>query len=444
MAVAYAVLLAALTVATWGPGTPVWALVALTLSAGACAPPLGPVMRALWSDLMPDREMRQRAFSLDTVAEELLYVVGPLVAGLFIAFGNPALGVGVSALLALAGSLALAYAPITRRDRSDREAAGPAEPGPGAPVGATGPFAPAVVAGGVGVSLGALDLLVVAFAERHHHIAAVAWIQAALSVGSAVGGLAYGARAWRLTSLQRLPLLAVALSVSLGAAGLAPGIFPLAVAVGCGRPLRRPHAVHRLHGRGRVRHAGDPGPGGHMGQQRLQRGQFRRYDSRGPGPGPLSALAVLRRGGPPHTGLVPPGHHHAPPLRPDQPRRRPVKAPTTAPGPSLTARFRAAEAGRFGARVRVLACVSEVVAARARVRDESGERVGREEQRRALGVLGVADRDGAVRGTGQVRRLNAVVARAAVGGPEPVGDTGERRSRNSTEVSRHSVISRAR
>ncbi|WP_328915417.1 MULTISPECIES: MFS transporter [unclassified Streptomyces] len=233
MAVAYAVLLAALTVATWGPGTPVWALVALTLSAGACAPPLGPVMRALWSDLMPDREMRQRAFSLDTVAEELLYVVGPLVAGLFIAFGNPALGVGVSALLALAGSLALAYAPITRRDRSDREAAGPAEPGPGAPVGATGPFAPAVVAGGVGVSLGALDLLVVAFAERHHHIAAVAWIQAALSVGSAVGGLAYGARAWRLTSRQRLPLLAVALSVSLGAAGLAPGIFPLAVAVGC-------------------------------------------------------------------------------------------------------------------------------------------------------------------------------------------------------------------
>lgn len=53
MATVYAALLATLAAATWGSGTSPWTLLVLTLSAGACAPPLGPVMRALWSDRMP-------------------------------------------------------------------------------------------------------------------------------------------------------------------------------------------------------------------------------------------------------------------------------------------------------------------------------------------------------------------------------------------------------
>lgn len=254
MATVYAALLAALTVATWGPGAPPWTLLVLTLAAGACAPPLGPVMRVLWSDLMPDEELRQRAFSLDTVVEELLYVFGPLVAGLFIAFGHPALGVGVSAVLVLTGTLALVASPLLRRRASpaatgepgtepvsdggaadDRPETGSGQ-GPATDGGArgwAGLLAPVVVTGGVGMALGALELLVVAFTEAHDRVAAVAWIQAALSVGSAIGGMAYGARKWRLPSRQRLFLSAFVLSVVLAAAGAVSDLYVLVVVVGC-------------------------------------------------------------------------------------------------------------------------------------------------------------------------------------------------------------------
>lgn len=86
----------------------------LTGAAGACAPPLGPVMRTAWSALLPDPALRQRAFSLDTVAEELLYVGGPLAAGVFIAVGHPAIGVGVSAGLLLSGTLVMVASPALR------------------------------------------------------------------------------------------------------------------------------------------------------------------------------------------------------------------------------------------------------------------------------------------------------------------------------------------
>jgi hypothetical protein len=57
-------------------------------------------MRTLWGVLVPGRDLLRRAYSLDTVAEELLYVTGPLLAGLFAAYANPALGVAVSTGLA--------------------------------------------------------------------------------------------------------------------------------------------------------------------------------------------------------------------------------------------------------------------------------------------------------------------------------------------------------
>ncbi len=242
MAGAYAALLAGLTAATWAPGTPHWVLLTLMVAAGSCAPPLGPVMRALWSSLMTDRELRLRAFSLDAVAEELLLVVGPLVAGLFIAFGNPAAGVGLSALLVLTGTLAMVSSPALRAGSAvsttpdEPKAGGPAEavsPRGGRLRGGAGWLEPSLIAGGVGMCLGALSLLVVAVAEEHDRIAAVAWIEAALAVGSLVGGLAYGARTWRLSSRQRLPLPALALALVLSTAGLMPGLYLLAVATAC-------------------------------------------------------------------------------------------------------------------------------------------------------------------------------------------------------------------
>jgi MFS family permease len=73
-----------------------------------------------------------------------------------------------------------------------------------------------------------------AYATRHHHgNDVVAWVLAALSLGSALGGLLNGAVDWRTPARARLPLLAGGLGLALAAAGLAPGLGTLTVAVAC-------------------------------------------------------------------------------------------------------------------------------------------------------------------------------------------------------------------
>ncbi|MFI1481306.1 MFS transporter [Streptomyces sp. NPDC020747] len=230
MAALYAGLLGALAAATWSPGAPAAVLGTVAVAAGACTPPLGPTMRAVWGELVTDRRLLQRAYSLDGVAEELLFVSGPLLVGVVVGFAPPAAGVAVSALLVGIGTLAFVTSPVVKgvavrpsrvRTRT-RTRIG------------HGLVRPVVVAAGVGLSLGAVDLLVLAFAEqRGHGDDTVAWIFAALSAGSAVGGLLYGAVEWRTGTRVRLPALTAGLGLALAGAGLAPGLATLTGAVVC-------------------------------------------------------------------------------------------------------------------------------------------------------------------------------------------------------------------
>ncbi|MFE9951217.1 MFS transporter [Streptomyces sp. NPDC005531] len=234
MGAAYALLLSALAYATWQPGASGLRLGALAVTAGACTPPLGPVMRTVWSSLVPDRELLQRAYSLDGVAEELLFVTGPLLVGLLVRFAEPAAGVAVSAALVLVGASALVSSPALRGTGGRLSGATPLPAsGPSGKrlLGNVGLRHAAVVSAGVGLCLGALDLLLVAFTEERHQGASVAWVLAALSAGSAVGGLAYGAVSWRMPSRLRLTVLGTALGVSSVAAGVSPNVYVLVAVV---------------------------------------------------------------------------------------------------------------------------------------------------------------------------------------------------------------------
>ncbi|MBD0707005.1 MULTISPECIES: MFS transporter [unclassified Streptomyces] len=235
LATAYAVLLTGLAFATTRPGVPGVLLAVLAGTAGATTPPLGPVMRTLWSFLIPDRRLLQRAYSLDGVAEELLFVTGPLLVGLLIKIAVPSAGLVVSAALVLTGALSLALSPAVREreaaeqgkaavrpheEDSSSAASRPLRGGPG--------LRQAVaVAAGVGMCLGGLDLLVIAFAEEHEASHAVPLVLAALSGGSAIGGLVHGAVSWRTSSGSRLGVLAIALGLTLAVTGLSPHPYVL-------------------------------------------------------------------------------------------------------------------------------------------------------------------------------------------------------------------------
>lgn len=297
MAVVYAAALALIAVATWQTGSSTVLLYVLAVTAGSSTPPVGPVMRALWSDLVPAADLRQRAFSLDTVAEEVMYIGGPLLAGATAAVAHPAAGVALSAILILTGNLLLATSPAVKRSSlvrhgvSAKKRSSPVArlgavagispvvrrmasmlkrlapgmrrcTGLGTPVrerrgrtvrlqGVAGEYQPVLIAAAVGMCLGALSLLVVAFAQIESrsamsvvqggeyppvdgggdHLAAVAWIEAALAVGSVIGGLLYGAITWRVAARRRLPLLAAALGSVFAVAGLSMNLYVLAALV---------------------------------------------------------------------------------------------------------------------------------------------------------------------------------------------------------------------
>ncbi|MFE5261199.1 MFS transporter [Streptomyces coelicoflavus] len=235
MALLYAALLCVLAEVCRRPGTPEAVLAVTAALAGACTPPLGPTMRAVWARLLPDRALLQRAYSLDGVAEELLFVSGPLLVGALVAVAPPVAGVVLSAVLVAVGTLAFVTSPMTAapgpegREKND----GPAPKGR-ADGQVRALLQPVVVAAAVGISVSAVDLLVVAYAgERDLGDGAVAWVLAALSVGSAVGGLVNGAVAWSSPTRARLPFFAAGLGLCLAAAGLAPGLGTLVAAVMC-------------------------------------------------------------------------------------------------------------------------------------------------------------------------------------------------------------------
>ncbi|MGW3074355.1 MULTISPECIES: MFS transporter [unclassified Kitasatospora] len=228
MAAGYALVLLALAAATWRPGVPYCALLALAVAAGVLAPPLGPVTRARWSALLPDPELRRRAYSLDTVAEELLYVTGPLLAGLIAAgTARPGLGLVLGAVLVLSGTLALAA--------SVRGVPSRAAVNPPAAADRSRPWRllsrtrqPLAAAAGAGAGLGAFGLLAVVFAQRHGQPAGAAWVEAALAAGSAVGGLALGSLDWRAPARVRLAVLSAAFGGALALTAAAPTLPLLA------------------------------------------------------------------------------------------------------------------------------------------------------------------------------------------------------------------------
>lgn len=232
MAAAYTGLLVVLAVVVWRPGaaSPL-VLGAVTAAAGACTPPLGPTMRAVWGRLAPDRALVQRAYSLDGVAEELLFVSGPLLVGVLLGFAPPAAGILLGAALIAVGTAGFVWSPAVSAVAPAR----PAERKAGAAKGGRrvlrGIGRPVCAAAGVGLALGVVELLVVAFAEGHGGGDSAPWVLAALSAGSAVGGLLNGAVTWRAGAGARLPLLAAGLGLALCGAGLARGPLTLALAV---------------------------------------------------------------------------------------------------------------------------------------------------------------------------------------------------------------------
>src|SRR2546430_4239808 len=84
---------------------PTWAFFVPGAVAGSAMPSLGAMVRARWSVLLTGSPRLHAAFSFESVADELCFIIGPAAVTLLATEDFPAPGVGVAAVLCLAGTL---------------------------------------------------------------------------------------------------------------------------------------------------------------------------------------------------------------------------------------------------------------------------------------------------------------------------------------------------
>lgn len=191
---------------------PVWALLLTGAAFGASMPPVSALVRARWSHLVgrDSERLLSSAYSLESVVDELVFVTGPLLVAVVVLL-HPAAGVATVAVLGACGSLLLAAQRRTEPPVLPRPAvAGRAIALPGLRL-MCGMYAC------IGAMFAAHELSTIAFVDVHGRPWMVGGVLATYALGSAVGGLWYGARAWSLP-LDRRYLLATAALV----AGVAP------------------------------------------------------------------------------------------------------------------------------------------------------------------------------------------------------------------------------
>lgn len=88
-----------------------WVVLSLAGAAGAVAPPLGPTMRVAWASLAPIPGELRSALSLDAVCEEVLYLLGPAIAGLALTVVAPGHMLLFTSALVTVGGLSFASCP---------------------------------------------------------------------------------------------------------------------------------------------------------------------------------------------------------------------------------------------------------------------------------------------------------------------------------------------
>lgn len=180
-------------------------LVVLAALAGGFFPPIAPAVRALLPDILPDAELRESAYALESVIQELIWIAGPLVVAVVITMVSPAAAVLVSGAVCVAGTLLFVASPGARGARA-RGRATPRTPVLGLP-GLRALLGPV---GLMGVSLGAVEVGLPALALHAGSRPSSGLLLALWSVGSLVGGLWHGSRGWRLTLHARYRALLLA------------------------------------------------------------------------------------------------------------------------------------------------------------------------------------------------------------------------------------------
>lgn len=212
---------------------PVWALLASAALAG-CMPSMSAMVRARWTALYRGQANLQTAYALETVLDEVTFIAGPPLSVGFSVVLFAQAGPLVAALLLAIGVFAL-VAQVGTEPALQPRAATAQRQASVLRLGGVQLLALLMVA--MGVIVGTVDIVSVAFAEQQGRPAAASLVLSCYAIGSCAAGLVFGALKLQsplprllllgglATAVTTLPLLWAGNIAGLASAVLVAGVF---------------------------------------------------------------------------------------------------------------------------------------------------------------------------------------------------------------------------
>jgi predicted MFS family arabinose efflux permease len=202
-----------------------WIVLLCAAAAGAGFPPITVCMRTYFRQRLRNDELLSAAYSLESVLIELIFIIGPLLVAFFVALASAAAAVLFAAACGLIGTLLFLRSPPLLAWRIEPRGApsllGPlAEPG----------FVPLVaVILCYSMAFGLLEVGLTAHATEDGNPALAGVLLGLMSLGSALGGLAYGSRSWHMPLTRQFALMLGLMGIGLVVLALPWNAWPFAL-----------------------------------------------------------------------------------------------------------------------------------------------------------------------------------------------------------------------
>jgi MFS family permease len=184
-------------------------LLSVAVLVGVSLPQIGSCARARWSTLLADDPRMHAALSIESLIDEAVFIVGPVLVATLATAIAPAAGLLAALGLVLVGGL------LFLAQRRTEPAPRPRMPGHrnSHAMRHRGLVVIVGVFFAIGMLFGLIEVGIVALTREHAHPGAAGTMLALWATGSLLCGTAYGAVQWRTSTARRFQLAAAAMAV---------------------------------------------------------------------------------------------------------------------------------------------------------------------------------------------------------------------------------------
>ncbi len=181
-------------------GAPSWSLYLSAGAAGLFGPSIGSLVRARWGHVLGQGQRLNTAYAFESVLDELIFVVGPLIVTVLATRIVPAAGLLSAIGLVVVGTVALLSHRASEPPAAPHDVAHPSA------LRSPGLLILMAVMAFVGGVFGSVEISAVAFADESGRRVLAGPLLACYAGGSMLSGLAFGAVTWRVSARRRLLL----------------------------------------------------------------------------------------------------------------------------------------------------------------------------------------------------------------------------------------------